>query len=89
MGSLEKPVVCFDKAGGIPGLVENDAGFIVPYLDINQAAQVLHQLFTQPELSKRMGRRMADKVQNYYDIEVGAKQILSLIDRISLKIQIH
>ncbi len=88
-GSLEKPVVCFDKAGGIPGLVENDAGFIVPYLDINQAAQVLHQLFTQPELSKSMGRRMADKVQNYYDIEVGAKQVLSLIDRISLKIQIH
>ncbi|MFZ1327049.1 MAG: glycosyltransferase [Candidatus Contendobacter sp.] len=88
-GALEKPVICFDKAGGIPDLVENDAGFIVPYLDINQAAQVLHQLFIQPELSKRMGRRIADKVQNYYDIEMGAKQILALIDQISLKIQTH
>ncbi|MDH6063711.1 hypothetical protein, partial [Umezakia ovalisporum] len=35
--SLGKPILCFDKAGGEPEFVEDDCGFIVPYLDLDAA----------------------------------------------------
>lgn len=83
-GALNKPVICFDKAGGIPDLVEDDGGFIVPYLDIDEAAHVLYRLFHEPELTSMMGKRISDKVHSQYDIEVGARQILSIINQSAL-----
>ena len=31
---LEKPNLCFARAGGASELVESDSGFVVPYLDL-------------------------------------------------------
>lgn len=83
-GALNKPVICFDKAGGIPDLVEDDGGFVVPYLDMDEAAHVLYRLFREPELANVMGKRISDKVHSRYDIEVGARQILSIINQSAL-----
>ena len=33
---LSKPIICFDKAGGAKDFVENDCGFVVDYLSVNQ-----------------------------------------------------
>ncbi|MDS4028954.1 MAG: glycosyltransferase [Candidatus Contendobacter sp.] len=79
-GALEKPVVCFDKAGGTPDLVEDDSGFIVPYLDVNGAACALYRLFNEPDLAKAMGKRISNKVLNQYDVEISARKIFSVID---------
>ncbi len=46
-----KPVICFDKAGGMPEFVRDDAGVVVPYLsDTAMAAETL-------ELLRDKGRR--------------------------------
>jgi glycosyltransferase involved in cell wall biosynthesis len=79
-GALEKPVVCFDKAGGAPDLVEEDGGFVVPYLDVSEAARALYRLFRQPDLARAMGKRISDKVRNQYDVEISARQIFSIIN---------
>ena len=36
--SLGKPVICFADAGGMPEFVEDDCGYVVPYLDLNAFA---------------------------------------------------
>ncbi len=79
-GALEKPVVCFDKAGGAPDLVEDDGGFVVPYLDVGEAARALYRLFREPDLARTMGKRISDKVRSQYDVEVSARQIFSIIN---------
>ncbi|MDG4549491.1 MAG: glycosyltransferase [Candidatus Contendobacter sp.] len=84
-GALEKPVICFEKAGGAPDLVEDDGGFVVPYLDVDGAARALYRLFHEPDLTKNMGKRISEKVRGQYDVEVSARQIFSVIkDHVSL-----
>ena len=36
--ALQKPIVCFAGAGGMPEFVEEDCGFVVPYLDATAMA---------------------------------------------------
>jgi len=78
-GALGKPVICFEKAGGAPDLVENDGGFVVPYLDVNGAARALYRLLHEPGLAKNMGKRLSEKVHGQYDVEVSARQIFSIV----------
>ncbi len=40
------PMLCFDGAGGAPEIVEEDAGAIVPYLDIEAMEKALDHLLT-------------------------------------------
>lgn len=80
-GVLEKPVICFAQAGGIPDLIADDAGFVVPYLDTEAVAQALHCWLVDPDLRQRMGRNLAEKVRKRHDVAVSAPEILALIQR--------
>ena len=79
--SLGKPIVCFDKAGGMPEFVEDDCGFIVPYLDTEAMAEKIIELIKNPELRQRLGERARKKVKERFDVEVQAPKILSLMQR--------
>lgn len=87
-GALGKPVICFDKAGGTPGLVRDDGGFVVPYLDLYESAHAISRLFHDPKLLEAMGKCLADKVYSQYDIEIGARKILSVINQFAWNIHI-
>jgi glycosyltransferase involved in cell wall biosynthesis len=76
------PVVCFADAGGVPELVEADAGRIVPYLDLAAFASALMELLDDPALAARMGRRAAEKVRARHDVSVAAPQVMECIDRL-------
>ena len=78
--SLGKPIICFDRAGGAQEFVEDDAGFVVPYLDIEDMAEKVIALISSQELRQRLGLRAQQKVQTH-DIEVIAPQILHLIKK--------
>jgi glycosyltransferase involved in cell wall biosynthesis len=41
---LQKPMVCFEKAGGAQDLIETDAGLIVPYLSLKPCQRLFLQL---------------------------------------------
>ena len=59
--ALGKPVICFDESGGAPEFVENDCGFVVPYLDIRAMAARVVELADNRALRDRLGRRGESK----------------------------
>ena len=79
--SLGKPIICFADAGGMPEFVEDDCGFIVPYLDIDGFAQRVFELSMNPELVSRLGENANRKVRERHDIVTSAPKLAQLIDR--------
>ena len=78
--SVGVPIVCFDDSGGSKEFVEDDCGFVVPYLDVDAMAERVVRILTEPELRDRLGRRAAEKVRERHDIEVVAPKLLELIE---------
>ena len=80
--SLGTPIVCFDRAGGTPELVENDAGEVVPYMDIDAMAAAVTRLVEDADLRKRMGEAARRKVMERHDVGVGAARIAETLEPI-------
>lgn len=78
--TLGKPILCFEKSGGMPEFVEDDAGFIVPYLDIEAMCSRIIQLYEDDTLRQRLGARAAAKVRERHDIEQSGRQIVGIIE---------
>ncbi|MDO8477677.1 MAG: glycosyltransferase family 4 protein [Candidatus Rokubacteria bacterium] len=81
--SLGKPIVCFDGSGGARELVEHDAGFVVPYLDIETMAARTSELLGSEQLRRSQGVRAASKVRARHAVSVAAPKILKIIERYS------
>jgi glycosyltransferase involved in cell wall biosynthesis len=79
VASLGKPIVCFDGSGGAKEFVEDDCGYVVPYLDVESMAHRVEQLLGSVELRQRFGRQAADKVRRRHDVSIAAPKILSII----------
>ncbi|WP_247234968.1 glycosyltransferase family 4 protein [Telluribacter sp. SYSU D00476] len=77
----ETPIVCFDKAGGAPELVEHNAGFVVPYMDISAASEAVIQLIVDPAQRQAMGRKAREKVLKRHDTRTSVKKVLSILQR--------
>ena len=63
----------------MPEFVENDAGFIVPYLDIGLMAEKAIELINDEKLRKSFGARASQKVRERHEITVSAPKILKAI----------
>jgi glycosyltransferase involved in cell wall biosynthesis len=79
--SLEKPILCFDQAGGEKEFVEEDCGFVIPYLDIATAAEKVHLLFENPALRQQLGQQAAQKGRERHAVAPSAAQIMQVIQR--------
>ena len=79
--ALGKPVVCFEGASSVPDFVEQDAGYIVPYLDLDAMAESIIRLARQPKLKKCLGDRAAEKVRQRHAVSVAGPSILKVIKR--------
>ena len=80
--SLAKPILCFDRAGGEREFVEEDCGFVVPYLQVEMMAERTLELLGSAELRQRMGERAKAKVRERHDVSVSAPRILEVIRRL-------
>lgn len=70
------PLVCFADAGGTPELVEQDAGIVVPYLDLQRMAGAIIKLIEDNDLRQQLGKRAREKVLERHDINlVGARTV--------------
>jgi glycosyltransferase involved in cell wall biosynthesis len=78
--ALGKPIVCFADAGGMPEFVEEDAGFIVPYLDVETMARRLIALLDSPECRRRLGESARRKVAERHDIGEAAPRIVNIVE---------
>lgn len=80
--ALGLPITCFENAGGMSELVGNDAGFLVPYGDCDTAAQHIFSLINDEKTQRKLGARAAEKARDFYDVSVGAPQIMNIIARV-------
>lgn len=53
--SFGKPTICFNGAGGAQEFVQEDAGSVVPYLDIEALADEILKYMQDPKLLKQKG----------------------------------
>ena len=79
--SLEKPIVCFDRAGGMPEFVRSDAGMVVPFLDVHAMAVACFRLMDDPELKQQLGERASRRVREHHLVDVAAPRLLAIIRR--------
>jgi glycosyltransferase involved in cell wall biosynthesis len=82
---LGKPILCFEQSGGMPEFVEEDAGFIVPFLDLDKMAEKLIYLSENRDTVKLLGMNAQKKVKQQFNIEISAPKILDLIQYYSNK----
>lgn len=73
------PILCFAQSGGMPEFVEDDAGFVVPYLDVQTMTERIVQLYADPSLRAAMGRRARQKVLARHDVPATAARIAEII----------
>jgi glycosyltransferase involved in cell wall biosynthesis/uncharacterized coiled-coil DUF342 family protein len=76
------PVICFEDAGGMPGFVENDAGFVVPFEDIDAAAEKIVFLHQNPSVLTGLGVAARKKFLQRHSIEKGAPAILDFCRKV-------
>ena len=79
--AFQVPIICFRDAGGMPDFVEDDAGIIVPYLDVEGAASSVLALACDGDLRRRLGSRAEAKVRARHDIDKVGPQLLDLFQR--------
>ncbi len=79
---LEIPVICFEKSGGMAEFVETDAGFVVPYLDIDAMAEKVIALHENKDLRMKLGKRAKTKVAERHSIDIQAKKIVEIIEKV-------
>ena len=78
---IGKPILCFDRAGGAKEFVEDDAGFVVPYLDVEAMSAKIIDLVNSPQLRGRLGGRAREKVIERHDVAMSAPKILGVIKK--------
>jgi glycosyltransferase involved in cell wall biosynthesis len=76
------PVICFKDAGGMVDFIENDAGFVVPYEDINAAAEKIIYIEKYPDVSKRLGVKGRKKYLLNYSIDIAAPKTINFCRQI-------
>jgi glycosyltransferase involved in cell wall biosynthesis len=79
--ALAKPIVCFAGAGGMPEFVEEDCGFVVPYLDLTAMADSIVSLLDSSESRTTLGAAARRKVTERHDINRTAPRILEIMER--------
>jgi glycosyltransferase involved in cell wall biosynthesis len=82
--ALGIPIIGFEKSGGIGEFVENDAGFVVPYLDIDAMAARASELLADDTLRRTLGTRAREKAAQRHDVSVAAPRIVNVIEWVRL-----
>lgn len=76
----QKPIVCFDQAGGAPEFLHRDSGLVIPKFDIGRMSDKVIELLASPDLCSRLGAAAKQKVIGCHDLTVGASKIASVIE---------
>jgi glycosyltransferase involved in cell wall biosynthesis len=77
--SLEKAVVCFEQAGGTKELVEDDAGFVIPDLDVEAMQEKITYILKNPSIAEQMGKRGNVKLVTQYQESFALGKFVGLL----------
>jgi glycosyltransferase involved in cell wall biosynthesis len=79
--AVGRPIVCFADGGGMPEFVEEDCGFIVPYLDVAAMANRVVSLIDCAEQRREIGEAARRKVAERHDTSLAGPRIAEIIER--------
>ena len=82
------PVITFADSGGASEAIDNGAGFIVPYANYEQAANVISLLANQPEIAAGVRAKSKERVFDRYRFEDYGDKLIDLAESI-IQIQIR
>jgi len=77
------PTVCFAAAGGAPEFVGDDAGCVVPYLEVGALAEAIADLGRNPELRSRLGRCARERVAARFTIDSQAPRFAEVLKNVA------
>jgi glycosyltransferase involved in cell wall biosynthesis len=77
--SLGKPVICFDKSGGMPDILKKGGGIIVPYESIHQMGDRIIDLIENPQKMSELSEQAVEVSKIYDNRESIAKQVLKIV----------
>jgi len=77
--SLGKPIICFEKAGGIPELVEADAGATVAYGDVNAFCEKIIYFYNHRQELLQAGQTAREKVNSKFSAEKSCQSIDAIL----------
>ena len=78
--ACEKPVIGGRSGGVSDAVVDGTTGFLVNPDDIEEIADKLITLLSDPVLSKRLGKQGRERIENFYTWDVIAKKIAASIE---------
>lgn len=76
------PVITFADSGGASEAIDNGAGFIVPYADYDQAANVISLLANQPEIAAGVREKSKERVFDRYRFEDYGEKLVDLAESV-------
>ena len=82
--ALGLPILGFEKSGGIGEFVENDAGFMVPFLDVEAMSARAAELLGDESLRRKLGARAREKAAQRHDVTVAVTRIVNIIEWVKL-----
>ncbi|MEL6646864.1 MAG: glycosyltransferase [Pseudomonadota bacterium] len=80
-GMAQNPIICFADAGGMPELVEEGCGTVVPFLDAAAMAEATLRYIDNPDLRAEHGALARKLVQSRHTIDQTGPQLFSLIQQ--------
>ena len=79
------PTICFAEAGGMPDFVGEDAGFVVPFGNIEAMADKVVALMENQELRQKMGAQARKKLLSSFTFAQTTPKILSVCRQVAGK----
>ncbi len=76
------PVITFADSGGAPEALAGGAGFVVPYGDYDQSANIICMLATQPEIAAGIRSRSFERVHSRYRFSDYGDQLIHLSETV-------
>jgi glycosyltransferase involved in cell wall biosynthesis len=73
------PVLCFEKAGGMPEFVEQDAGFVIPFEDTKEMANKINYLLDNDGERLKMGKAAHKKFVDRHSTKVAMPKLMEVI----------
>jgi glycosyltransferase involved in cell wall biosynthesis len=78
--SLGLPVLCFEGSGGGSEFVGDDAGLVVPYLDVGSMAKAVISLGSDPDRRRVMGENARAKAHSKFSLTSQAPKLFAVIE---------
>lgn len=80
--SLRKPIICFADAGGIPEFVDEDAGSVIGYGDIDAFCNKILDYYGDRVKLEKAGSAAREKVRSSFSEEISCSKIREIISNV-------